>query len=64
MMELTKEEIELLIEKLQPKIKSVLSQTNLNYRDDLEQELKEKIIKKIKEGKIDKNVPDFFEYIS
>lgn len=64
MMELTKEDIELLIEKLQPKIKSVLSQTSPKYREDLEQELKVNIVKKIREGKIDSNVPGFFEYLT
>ncbi len=63
-MELTEKDLELLLRKLQPKIGAVLSQTNSNYREDLEQDLKEMVIRKIKEEKIDKNVPGFFEYLS
>ena len=53
-------EIELL-NILEPKLKSVLQQTSLQNRDDLEQELKIIVLKKIKKGL--NAVPSFFELI-
>lgn len=52
-----------IIELLEPKIKKVLLQTNIQNRDDLEQELKELIIKKISSNDI-KDVPGFFDFIN
>lgn len=50
-----------ILEMLKPKIKSVLRQTTAQYRDDLEQELKLLIIKRIN---IDfRETPLFFELI-
>lgn len=46
---------------LSPKIKSVLKQTSVQNRDDLEQELKILVIKKINSGF--REVPSFFELI-
>ncbi|MFD1205210.1 MULTISPECIES: hypothetical protein [Sporosarcina] len=63
-MDLKEKDIEFIISKVQPKISASLSQTSPNYKDDLEQDLKEMIIRKIKEGRIDNNVPGFFEYLN
>lgn len=63
-MELKDKDIEFIIKKVQPKIASSLSQTSPNHKEDLEQELKEMIVRKIKEGRIDNNVPGFFEYLN
>lgn len=63
-MDLKEKDIEFIIQKVQPKIISSLSQTNRTYKEDLEQDLKEMIVRKIKEGKIDENVPGFFEYLN
>ncbi|MEK5071724.1 hypothetical protein [Sporosarcina sp. FSL K6-1508] len=63
MVDLKEEDIEFIIGRVQPKIAASLSQTSLNNRKDLEQDLKEMIICKIKEAKIDNNVPGFFEYL-
>ncbi|MBD7983774.1 hypothetical protein H9649_04210 [Sporosarcina sp. Sa2YVA2] len=62
-MDLREQDIEFIIEKVQPKIVASLSQTSMNNKDDLEQDLKEKIIRILKEGKIDSSVPGFFEYL-
>ncbi|HJB22722.1 MAG TPA: hypothetical protein H9946_01095 [Candidatus Jeotgalibaca pullicola] len=62
-MDLNKHDIEFIIDKVQPKITASLSQTNVNNKEDLEQDLKEMIIRKIKEGEINNNVPGFFEYL-
>lgn len=62
-MNLNNRDITYIIAKLQPKISNSLKQTNINYRDDLEQDLKEMIIKKLKSGTLNNNVPSFFEYI-
>jgi len=50
------------LEILQPKIKSVLNQTSLQYRLDLEQELSLMIIKAIQTKQFNK-APSFFELI-
>lgn len=63
-MDLKEQDIVFIIDKVQPKIAASLSQTSINNKDDLEQNLKEMIIRKIKEGKIDNNVPGFFEYLN
>ncbi len=47
---------------IEPKLKRVLLQTSQEYRDDLEQELKERIIRIIKK-KISYDVPGFFEML-
>lgn len=60
---LNSKEIEIVLKKLQPKIKSSLSQTNPNNKEDLEQHLKELIIKKIKEEAINHRIPSFFECV-
>ena len=52
-----------IIELLEPKIKKVLLQTNIHNRDDLEQDLLELIIKKIRSNDI-KDVPGFFDFIN
>lgn len=51
-----------IIELLEPKIKKVLMQTNIRNRDDLEQDLRELIIKKIRSNDIE-DVPGFFDFI-
>lgn len=51
-----------ILERLKPKIKSSLNQTKFDNREDLEQDLKEKTIRKIKLGDLNQNVPNFFEY--
>lgn len=61
-MELKNKYIEFIINKVQPKITASLSQTSPNHKEDLEQELKEMIVRMLKEGRIDNNVPVFFEY--
>ncbi|MBD7944397.1 MULTISPECIES: hypothetical protein [Psychrobacillus] len=53
-------EILALITQLKPKMQRVLHQTSFEYREDLEQELKEKIIKII-QSKISYNTPSFFD---
>ena len=53
-------EVELL-DMLEPKLKSVLRQTSLQNRDDLEQELKILVLKKIRKGL--NTAPSFFELI-
>ena len=56
------EEIEIkLLNMLEPKLRSVLRQTSLQNREDLEQESKILVLKKIKKG-LDP-VPSFFELI-
>lgn len=62
-MHLREKDIEFIIDKVQPKISSSLYQTHPNYRDDLEQELKEMIVQKVKEQTLDYEVPGFFEYL-
>lgn len=55
------EDIEIL-EFLNPKIKSVLNKTNFQDRDDLEQEIKMRILSKLPD--INKNnIPDFFSLL-
>ena len=55
------EDIEVL-EMLQPKIQSVLSKTYFQERNDLEQELKLKVLSKLPDiNKV--NIPNFFELL-
>jgi len=63
-MELKDKDIEFIINKVQPKIAASLSQTSPNHKEYLEQELKEMIVRKLKEGSIDNKVPGFFEYLN
>lgn len=56
-------EIEKILKLLEPKIKKVLLQTNSQNREDLEQDLLEIIIKKIRSNDI-KDVPGFFDFIN
>lgn len=58
-MELKNKDIEFIINKGQPKITASLSQTSPNHKEDLEQELKEMIVRMLKEGRIYNNVPGF-----
>lgn len=51
------------LEELQPKIKSILRQTSFSDREDLEQEIKLMIIKKIKENNF-YDTPSLFELLS
>lgn len=51
-----------ILEMLRPKIKSVLTQTDLNNRSDLEQELSLMIIKVVKTKEFRK-IPSFFELL-
>ena len=59
-MQYTDKEIELIINKLKPKILNSLNQTNIQNREDLKQELIEMIIKGLKNNKFE-DVPGFFE---
>lgn len=54
--------MEEVIELLKPAIKKSIIQTPFEYREELQQELYLKIIKKISEEKI-ADLPDFFEMI-
>lgn len=63
-MRLHEKDIEFIMDKVQPKITSYLYQTHPNYREDLEQELKEMIVQKVKEQPLDYEVPGFFEYLA
>lgn len=49
------------MENLELKIKKNLKQTEIKERDDLEQEIKIKIIEKVPEL-LDEEVPSFFEF--
>lgn len=60
---MTDKEIVKIIELLEPKIRKVLLQTNIQHREDLEQDLLERIIKKIRSNDI-KDVPGFFDFIN
>ncbi|QFF98960.1 hypothetical protein PB01_09010 [Psychrobacillus glaciei] len=51
-----------IIKQLEPKLQSVLFQTRNDYREDLEQDLKERIINIIKNN-INLEVPSFFDLI-
>lgn len=51
-----------ILKELEPKLKSVLFQTNYVYREDLEQDLIERIISIIRNNKMHE-VPSFFELI-
>ncbi|MFJ8067017.1 hypothetical protein ACIQYS_20800 [Psychrobacillus sp. NPDC096426] len=51
-----------ILKQLEPKLQSVLFQTSNDYREDLEQDLKERIIKIIKNN-INLEVPGFFDFI-
>lgn len=54
-------ELELIMENLELKIKKHIKQTEIKERDDLEQEMKIKIIEKLPEL-LDDEVPSFFEF--
>lgn len=58
------DEIDILaiLKQLEPKMQSVLFQTSNDYREDLEQDLKERMIKIIKNN-INLEVPGFFDFI-
>ena len=62
-MKVKEEDILLVLEKLEPKIKSSLLQTDVINREDLSQDLKEMIIKKLNDGTIESEVPGLFEYL-
>lgn len=51
-----------ILKQLEPKLQSVLFQTSNDYREDLEQDLKERIIKIIKNN-INLEVPGFFDFL-
>lgn len=51
-----------ILNQLEPKLQSVLFQTSNDYREDLEQDLKERIIKLIKNN-INLEVPGFFDLV-
>lgn len=51
-----------IIEIIKPKFKKVLLQTNLQNSEDLEQDLTELIVKKLKSNTL-KEVPGLFEFI-
>lgn len=53
-------EILKLLKQLEPKMEKVLFQTSFEYREDLEQDLKEKVLKIIN-NKVTQEVPGFFE---
>jgi len=55
-------EILAILKQLEPKLQSVLFQTSNDCREDLEQDLKERIIKIIKNN-INLEVPGFFDFI-
>ncbi|WP_100330548.1 hypothetical protein [Bacillus xiapuensis] len=55
-------EIVSIIEKLEPKIKKSLLQASYEHREDLAQEIKEKIIIKLKNEELAK-IPGLFEFI-
>ncbi len=59
--ECCRKELELIMENLELKIKKNLKQTEIKERDDLEQEIKIKIIEKVPEL-LDEEVPSFFEF--
>ncbi|TQR20633.1 hypothetical protein [Psychrobacillus vulpis] len=51
-----------ILKQLEPKLKSVLFQTSDDYREDLEQDLIERIIKIIKNN-INHDCPGFFDFL-
>lgn len=55
-------EIKEIIQSLEPKIKKSLKETNKENQQDLEQQLRELIIKKLKNNNF-KEVPGFFEIL-
>ncbi|WP_391122230.1 hypothetical protein [Psychrobacillus sp. L3] len=55
-------EILSILKQLEPKLQSVLFQTSNDYREDLEQDLTERIINIIKNN-INLEVPGFFDFI-
>ncbi|TQR18529.1 hypothetical protein [Psychrobacillus soli] len=55
-------DILMIIKQLEPKLQSVLFQTSNDCREDLEQDLKERIIK-IMKNNINLEVPGFFDFI-
>jgi hypothetical protein len=60
--EIDKNDILFIIKLIEPKIKKTLKETDIQNREDLEQDLKEKIIKKLKDSDLNK-VPGFFEFL-
>ncbi|WP_445491495.1 hypothetical protein [Niallia sp. 03133] len=63
-MRLGEDDILYIINKITPKINKCLNQTNYANRDDLEQDLKEIVIKTLKREKINRdNIPGLFEYL-
>lgn len=52
-----------ILQQLEPKIRSVLFQTSNNDREDLEQDLIERLIKVIKNN-INYDVPGFFDLLA
>ncbi|MBC9722023.1 MAG: hypothetical protein H9W82_12180 [Lactobacillus sp.] len=59
---MSEDEIMEIIQLVQPKLKKVLNQTEYQSKDDLEQDLMEKIIIKIKNKDL-RDVPGFFEFM-
>ena len=61
-MTFNKREIEKIIQALEPKIKISLRETSRENRQDLEQDLRELIIKKLTDNSL-REVPGFFELL-
>ena len=55
-------EILTILKQLEPKLQKVLFQTSYENREDLEQDLKERMIKAIKNN-ISYDVPGFFDFL-
>lgn len=55
-------DILVILKQLEPKLHSILFQTSSAYREDLEQDLKELIIKTIQHN-ITHEVPGFFDFL-
>ncbi|MBB4824736.1 putative house-cleaning noncanonical NTP pyrophosphatase (MazG superfamily) [Sporosarcina luteola] len=54
-------EVLFILNQLEPKFKSVLYQTSPDFREDLEQDLKERVINIIQNNKM-RDVPSFFDF--
>ncbi|MCA1040613.1 hypothetical protein LCM00_13960 [Bacillus infantis] len=59
-MNLSQQEIEEIMKAIEPKIKKSLYQTGKENREDLEQELREAVLRKLRDNKLEE-VPGFFE---
>ena len=59
---ITDEEILFILNSLEPKINKALYQTTHKHREDLSQDIKEKIIRKLKSDEF-QAVPGLFEFI-